>query len=556
MNFKFDFITNLQYKVRSLVQRVEAFESGEKYAAMNAEFDRLLAQKDREVKKLKLELAQARSETVGVRNKWVQTIDDVIKESEKRLKKKDAEISLLKDQLLKTQIKLDESREKLNEKVKELYQAKIELEDERSKNQKLKSQMNRDYENSSNPSSMKPNHKKIANNREKTGRTKGGQPGHEGHGRKKHMPTAESVHIPAPEKYANSPDYKPTGRIITKQVIGLRVVVEVTEYDTPEFRNVRTGQRVHADFPPSVINDVNYGGSIKAFLFLLNNRCCASMDKAVEFLAELTDGELQISKGMVSGLCKEFSEKTEAEQKKAFADLLLSPVMHTDFTNARVDGKNVQVIVCANSSNTLYFARKHKGHQGIKGTPVEDFQRTLVHDHDMTFYSYGTAHQECLDHVLRYLKDSIDNEPGRTWNTFMRELIREMIHYRKGLGDEDPPDPEKVAEFEARYWEVLEIARQEYDYEPPNDYYKDGYNLYKRLTNFRENHLLFLHDKNVPTNNNLSERLLRIFKRKQRQAMTFRSFDSLTSLCESMSVIELMRANGKNLFESISDTFD
>jgi len=37
MNFKFDFITNLQYKVRSLVQRVEAFESGEKYAAMNAE---------------------------------------------------------------------------------------------------------------------------------------------------------------------------------------------------------------------------------------------------------------------------------------------------------------------------------------------------------------------------------------------------------------------------------------------------------------------------------------------------------------------------------------
>ena len=58
----------------------------------------------------------------------------------------------------------------------------------------------------------------------------------------------------------------------------------------------------------------------------------------------------------------------------------------------------------------LYFARDKKGHDGIKGTVVEDYQGTLVHDHDVTFYKYGTGHQECLAHVLRYLKDSMDNE--------------------------------------------------------------------------------------------------------------------------------------------------
>ncbi|MFR7846390.1 MAG: hypothetical protein ACLU8S_01165 [Coprococcus phoceensis] len=47
----------------------------------------------------------------------------------------------------------------------------------------------------------------------------------------------------------------------------------------------------------------------------------------------------------------------------------------------------------------------------------------LVHDHDLTFYHYGANHQECLAHVLRYLKDSIDNEPERTWNKESKRKI-------------------------------------------------------------------------------------------------------------------------------------
>ena len=47
--------------------------------------------------------------------------------------------------------------------------------------------------------------------------------------------------------------------------------------------------------------------------------------------------------------------------------------------------------------------------------------------------NYGAQHQECLAHILRYLKDSMDNEPERTWNKQMRSLIQEMIHFRKGF---------------------------------------------------------------------------------------------------------------------------
>ena len=60
----------------------------------------------------------------------------------------------------------------------------------------------------------------------------------------------------------------------------------------------------------------------------------------------------------------------------------------------------------------------------------------MVHDHEITFYKYGNAHQECLAHVQRYLKDSMENEPSLTWHRRMRELIREMLHYRNEHADD------------------------------------------------------------------------------------------------------------------------
>lgn len=52
--------------------------------------------------------------------------------------------------------------------------------------------------------------------------------------------------------------------------------------------------------------------------------------------------------------------------------------------------------------------------KGVKNKPEEDYHEPLVLDHDKMFYSYGTGHQECLAHILRYFKDSMDNEPERT----------------------------------------------------------------------------------------------------------------------------------------------
>lgn len=138
----------------------------------------------------------------------------------------------------------------------------------------------------------------------------------------------------------------------------------------------------------------------------------------------------------------------------------------------------------------------------------------------------------------------------------MHSLIQEMIHYRNGLSEQEQPDPQTVSGFEERYRTLLSTAWDEYDYEPPGKYYRDGYNLYKRMEKYMENHLLFLHDKNVPATNNETERLLRKYKRKQAQAVSFRSQSSIDYLCECMSMLIVMRKKEQaNLFHDIAEIF-
>lgn len=551
---RFEFTTYLQYKVKHLQHEVDAFKSGDKYVKMNSNFQAMLDERNREVKRLRNELADSHSEMVTARNNWMQVIEDLQKEHAKAIHKKECINKALEERALKAERRVNELKDENLALKRERYAIQTDLEDERSKNQKLLSQIKKTHENSSIPSSMKPNHKPITNNREKSGKAPGGQLGHKGHGRKKQKPT-EVIEIPPPREYTDNPDYEPTGRIIKRQRVGVKVLPYTEEYVTLEFRNIKTGKFVYADFPAGVENDVNYDGSVKAFAFLLNNYCNVSMDKTREFLSEVTDGALQISKGMVCGLSREFAEKSKAEQAEAFSNLVAAPVLHVDFTAAKVNGKNVNVAVCATPHIATYFAREHKGHEGIKDTPAELNPNTLVHDHDKTFYSYGRLHQECLIHILRYLLDSIQNEKNLTWSIQMRDLLREMIHYRNSLDPEEDLDPVKVAGFEERFGQILDIADGEYDYEPPSKYYKDGFNLKERLREFREAHLLFLHDKNIPTDNNLAERLLRIFKRKQRQVMAFRSFSSLDYLCQSLTMLAQLCSRKVNVYKSVAEIF-
>lgn len=556
INRSFEYISNLQYRLKAAEKQLEAFRSGEKYVRMTQEHQKVIRAYERQIRELKRELAQARREIITVRNMWFEIFEDLETEQERKLNDLRRLLKKMEERAIRAEAQRDAAQDKVTRQRQQIYKLETELEEEKGKNLKLTAQLNHDYENSSFPSSMAVKRKKISNSREKTGRRPGGQPGHAGHSRRKQAAT-EIIQLEPPREVLEDPDFKKTKKTIVKQVVGIKVSVRVTEYHADVYYNSKTGERRHAAFPAEAVQDVNYDGSIKAFLYLLNTDCCVSIDKCSKFLSDLTDGKLKISKGMISGLGKEFAEKTEKEQKELFHRILSSPVMHTDCTNARINGESAYVFVCCTpSGETMYFSRLKKGHEGVKGTVTEDYQGILVHDHESTFYKYGSDHQECLAHVLRYLKDSMENEPERTWNKKMYALIQEMIHYRNGVDAGGECDKSIVSGYEERYKEVMQKAKEEYEYIPASEYYRDGYNLYLRMDKQMGNHLLFLHDMRVPTSNNAAERNLRKYKRKQKQAVSFRSVQNHDYLCKGMSMLVVMRETESNLFDRVSKILD
>ena len=551
-----DFVTmsDLQYVNVNLRRQLDAFRNGSKYIQMQKAYDDMLRKEERIIRELKKELSDARAQVVDVRNKWFQTCEDVLEEKEKLCREKDAQIERLNQRVLEVERQRDEALDKLKAKTAAFYETGTQLEEEKEKNRLLQSRLNKDYTNSSKPSSANPNHKTIHNSRDKTGRKPGGQPGHDFHGRKK-LEATQSVEVAPPAEYLDTEKFKATGRIIHKQLITARIVVDVIDYYTQEFRNLKTGQRVHAVFPHGLKDNVTYDASVKALAYLLNNDCNVSIDQTIVFLSEASQGLLTLSKGMVSGLAKQFSEKSEEERNEIFLKLAGSDVLHADFTFGRREGKTGTIMICATPEAVLYQAKDKKGHEGVKGSPLEIYEGTVISDHEKTFRNYGTRWQDCVQHIERAAMGVMENEPERKWSGALLNLLKEMQHYVNSIGEGNELSEEKVREYEMKFDEIAQDAKKSYEDEPPGDYYKEGYNLSVRLNEDRDAILLFLHDSSVPATNNLCERAARVYKRKSHQVMSFRSKSGDEYYCDGLSVIQTMKKQGKNLVNGVTEIF-
>ena len=431
--------------------------------------------------------------------------------------------------------------------------AEAEVRELNGTNKKLEIKANKSFENSSLPSSALPFRKKIPNNRKPTGKKPGAQPRHKGSCRKKLVPTSAPVIIPPPESFLNDPDIYPTGNKISKQLVDLDIKVTVHEFVTNEFRRRSNGTRLHAAFPEGIKDDVNYGSNIKTFAFLLNNYYNVSIAKTQQCISDISKGIISLSTGMISNLSKEFSVKTETERKQIFSLLHHADTLYSDATVSNICGSRKAVILCTDKESVLYQHADHKGHEGLGNSPIKDFKNTIVHDHDKSYYSYGSKHQECLAHVLRYLVGAIENEPDLTWHKKMHSHLQRMIHLSKSSSGKLPKD--KVTLLKEQYFSILDIAEKEYLAHPPCKEFMEGFNLQKRLKEYADAHLLFLESPEVDHTNNISERCLRKFKRKQKQAVVFRSDSGSSYVCDALTIIETARLQHQNVFNVVYNVF-
>lgn len=144
-----------------------AFKSGEKYIKMQEEYLKELRHLERIIKRLEEELSISHKETITVRNQWFEIFEDLHKEFERKLSISKQLNKQLEKRALHAARQLEDLRNKVTEQRHKIYDLAIELENEKGKNLKLRAQNNRDYENSSLPSSKSTKNKKIATSREK-----------------------------------------------------------------------------------------------------------------------------------------------------------------------------------------------------------------------------------------------------------------------------------------------------------------------------------------------------------------------------------------------------
>ena len=287
--------------------------------------------------------------------------------------------------------------------------------------------------------------------------------------------------------------------------------------------------------------------------FLLNNYYNVSISKTRQCISDLTKGVVTLSTGTICNLSSVFSTATESERAKIFSLLTHADVLYSDATVSNINGSRKAVILCTDKEHVLYQHMDHKGHEGLSQTPVKNFTGTIVHDHDRTYYSYGSNHQECLAHVLRYLVGAIENEPHLTWHRQMHRLLQKMIHIAKR--NKSGLSKEKVQSLTDKYESILSLAADEYSQHPPDKNYMDGFHLQKRMHDYQVDHLYFLSHPEVDYTNNISERELRKFKRKQKQAVVLRSDSGGQHICDALTIIETARMQHINVYDVVASSF-
>lgn len=129
----------------------------------------------------------------------------------------------------------------------------------------------------------------------------------------------------------------------------------------------------------------------------------------------------------------------------------------------------------------------------------------------------------------------------------MHELLQNMIH-ATNLNKSGIPKNE-IRILKNQYSSILDIAAKEYEEHPQSSYFMDGYNLFKRLRDYKQDHLFFLSHPEIDCTNNISERQLRKFKRKQKQAVVLRSDLGGQYICDALTIIETAKMQHQNVYD-------
>lgn len=470
-----------------------------------------------------------------------------IKENKKEYKKEIKSINLKHEQEI---FELKEEHKKevsyLNSKIENL---EVENQKLRNDNDRLKKIINNDSNNSSKPpsSDIKPN---IPNNREKTNRKVGGQKGHQAHFLSKKEVEEKIERKEFKHKIINVGKVKK--EYISKYILDLQINVIAKEY---RFYKDENGKY---NIPKEFKTDVQYGSEIKTLCTVLNTEGIVALDRLTNFVSCISHGKINMSKGSIINFTKELDKKSNYLIKEIEEDILNSEMMNIDATTGRCENKNICVRTHSTEKSTLLIPTYGKGKKYIEESNILNrYTGNLVHDHETVMYNYGNKHIECNVHISRYLKGCYENTKNK-WSLKIRSFLCSLNEYRKELKikGEIKLEKDKLIRYSKRYDELIEEGYEENKKVKGKFLRQEEKRLLNRLKKYKENHLMFLYDFNVPFDNNLAERDLRHVKSKQKISGHFNSMEGIKIYLNIKSIIGTFKKRGQNYYNKIFKIYE
>lgn len=433
-----------------------------------------------------------------------------------------------------------------------------ENEELKQKIRRLENRLNKDSHNSSKPPSSDGYKKKaIVNLRTKSGKRVGGQPGHKSN--------AKSFHAHPDRIYYHFPNGCECGTehweercCEVSQVIDLpQMKACVTEHRKMKYRCRKCGEEFSGDYSTPLGNRIQYGPNIRSLTSYLNQYQIIPFNRLKEMFKDLI--ALDLSEGSLVNFVKEAGNGLTAFKEHLAGRLKQAKVLHSDETGVRLAGKTGWMHVVSNQQFTYFHADNSRGRQAIEQMDIlPNFSGVLVHDRFRSYFGdWPFRHGLCNAHILRELV-YFEEQADKPWSTEIKKLLLKAKE-KKDTGAEISKC--YMSRVGNAYRKIVrgELQKEQYKRKQSNE--KQGskksedHNFLIALNKYWREILLFLMEKDVPFDNNLAERDLRMIKAKQKISGCFRSPTGAESFALIRSYLSTLRKNNQPILSGLNNIF-
>ena len=356
---------------------------------------------------------------------------------------------------------------------------------------------------------------------------------------------------------------QPPEQVEKRQVHDLPPSQRVVTEHQAEIKLCSCGHRNQGAFPAGVNAPVQYGPCARAAAVYLNNSQFLPYERTCQRLDDLF--ACPMSEGTLANILAECQQRLEDPVARIKQQIAQAPVAHFDESGSRVEGKLWWLHAASTRNATYYQIHRKRGSEALDAIHLlPEFRGRALHDFWKPYFAYSCLHGLCNAHHLRELI-FVHEQHQQDWADQMIDCLLDI----KQAVDQAAPTADRLPEkqiqaWEARYQQILEegFAHNPLSPRPANAQKKRGRrkktkprNLLERLDQHRQEALAFMYDFNVPFDNNLVERDIRMIKVQQKISGTFRSEAGAKAFCTIRSYLSTARKNAVGAIDALARVF-